>query len=126
MRKVSVPEWALLGLLALWTVGPAVAALAHAHQRGLLFAGPDGLYAPDQNQYFALIRQFGHHLLAANDYSVAAQQHVFFHPLLFVGGLLVRAGVSVQGAWFLLTPLAVAALFGGYLAYVRRTVAVPP
>jgi hypothetical protein len=122
VRKLSAPEWAVLAVVGLWAAGPAVAGLLHARHAGLVFAGPDGLYPPDQNQYFAMVREFGDHLLAGNDYSVGRPQRVFFHPLLFVAGLLVRAGVGVEAAWYALTPLAVAALFGGYLAYVRRTV----
>ena len=100
-----------------------MAAALYADHHGLVFAGPDGLYAPDMNQYLALVREFGDHVLAGNDYSVADPQRVFFHPLLFLGGLFVRAGVGVEAAWFALKPLAAGVLFGGYAAYIRRTVA---
>jgi hypothetical protein len=115
-------EYGLLALLALLGSLPLIAMLRHAAAADLVFGGADGPFAADQFQYMAWIREYGNHLLAANTLDVAPSDNVFFHPMFFVSGLGVRAGLSVELTFLLWKPVAIVLLFLGFRAYVRRFV----
>ena len=123
-RRAPAPwaEYGLLALLALYGTLPLVAMLRHAGAADVVFAGADGPFVADQFQYMTWIREYGDHLLAANTLDVAAGDRVFFHPMFFVSGLGVRAGLSVELTYLLWKPVAIAALFLAFRAYVWRFV----
>lgn len=112
---VALALWSLAGLgLQLWRV----------HADGGVFAGSDGPFAADQLQYLAWVREASEHGLVADRYDLASSHAAFLHPMLALSGAGVAAGLSVQFAYLLWKPVAVAVLFAGTLAYVRRN--VPP
>src|SRR5438874_6414715 len=87
---------------------------------GQLYTGADGPYAADTLQYLAWARDSGSHVLAANRFDLAPAGHVFMHPLFGISGLLWKAGVSLQLAYLLWKPIAVAALGIATVLYARR------
>jgi hypothetical protein len=114
-------ELAALAVLA----GLSLLVLAALLTKGRALTGADGLLASDQLQYFTWIRQAGEHWLAGNEYDLAPDNRVFLHPGFLLSGLLHQAtGLSVPLSYLLWKPVAVALLFWGILAYVRRL--LPP
>jgi hypothetical protein len=98
-----------------------VLVLAALLTKGRALTGADGLLAADQLQYFTWIRQAGEHVLAGNEYDMAPDHRVFLHPGFLLSGLLHQVvGISVPLSYLLWKPVAVALLFFGVLAYVRR------
>jgi hypothetical protein len=114
--RLSGPEWVLLGLLAAWTFVPLAFLLAD----GRTLTGADGVIGADQLQYLAWVRDAADHGLAANRFDLRAQTHDFAHPMFTLSGALVALGVSVQLAYLVWKPVAVAALALGAFAWVRR------
>ena len=126
MKGARLGEAGVLAVLVALGVGPLVAMLLHAAgDDGLVFAGADGPFAADQFQYFAWIREYASSLLADNDLDLAPSDRVFLHPMFLLSGLGVRLGLSVELAFQLWKPVAIAALFLGARAYVRRFVPEP-
>ena len=115
-------ELGVLAVLVALGVGPLLLMLRHAAATDLEFTGADGPFAGDQFQYFAWIREYSHSLLADNDLDLAPSDRVFLHPMFLLSGLGVRAGVSVDWAYLLWKPVAIAVLFVGARAYVTRFV----
>ena len=112
----------MLAVLVALGVGPLVLMLLHAAAEDLVFTGADGPFAGDQFQYFAWIREYSQSLLADNDLDLEPSDRVFLHPLFLLSGLGVRAGLSVELAYQLWKPVAIAVLFVGARAYVARFV----
>jgi hypothetical protein len=118
----------LAALLGLWSLAPLVVLLVHVgggeavgiHTAG--FNGADGLQVDDQLQYLAWARDAGEHVLIANPFDIKPDPHLFLDPALALSGLAWRLGLSLQLAYLLWKPLAVALLFWGFAAYVRRLV----
>jgi hypothetical protein len=126
LRRLSsgrAGELGVLATLACWSLIP-LALLLH-YSSGTLI-GVDGPIPADQLQYLAWARSAGGHILSANDFDLLPRTYVFLHPLFLSVGLLWRAGIDLAVAYLLFKPLAVAALFAGYLAYVRRLLASDP
>lgn len=121
-RLARWAEYGLLTVLALYGTLPLIAMLRHAAGADLVFGGADGPFVADQFQYMTWIREYGEHLLAANTLDVVPSDRVFFHPMFFLSGLGVRAGMSVELTYLLWKPAAIVALFVGFRAYVRRFV----
>jgi hypothetical protein len=96
-----------------WCLATLTYVLVRSELAGLTFAGPTAaLFPVDQLRYLAWIRQAGLHLLIADPYRVG-RPHVYLHPLFALSGLLWRAGISVQAAYLLWTPIALLALVWG-------------
>ncbi|HEX8066670.1 MAG TPA: hypothetical protein VF520_09115 [Thermoleophilaceae bacterium] len=115
-------ELAVLAALAAWSLVPLVSGLVHVWRFGGVLGGGDGVGVPDHYQYLAWIRAAGEHALVENRFDVADEPAVFLQPMWVVSGALWRLGLPVQAAFLAWKPVAVGVLFGGYLAYVRRTV----
>jgi hypothetical protein len=100
---------------------------ARAIHRGETMAGAvSPLAGGDQFRYFAWTRQAGDHLLFGNEFGPGDEGRSLLHPMFVLSGLAWRAGASVQLAYFLWMPLAIAVLWWGYAAYVRHTVEAGP
>ena len=118
--RAGVLDAAILAVLTLLAVAPLAAMLRHAELSDLVFTGADGPFAADQFQYMAWIRELGGGHLAANRLDTAPSERVFFHPMFALSGLAWAAGVSMALAYLMWKPVALAALFLGFRAYVRR------
>jgi hypothetical protein len=88
--------------------------------RGGYVAGADGFLVADPLQYLDWSRQAGEHVLIGNRYDLAPGPRSFLHPGLLVSGLAYRLGAAPAVAYLLWKPVAVAALFAGSLAWMRR------
>jgi hypothetical protein len=117
---------AVVTVAAAWTFVPLVALAQRAAAHGGVFTGSDGIGVADQFQYMAWIREAGEHGLIANPFDLAPDRAVFLHPLFAPSGLLWRLGVGVEWTLLLWAPVALAALAGGYAAYVRTRIDGPP
>lgn len=122
----AVPAWARdpalgVGLLAAgWSLATLTYVLVRSAIHGLTFAGPYGaLFPVDQLRYLAWIRNAGHHLLIADPYRAEAS-HVYLHPLFLLSGLLWRAGMSIQLAYLVWTPVALAVVVWGFARYAGQ------
>src|SRR5947209_1358051 len=104
----------------LWAPATLVFVLPRSAIHGLHFAGPYAAYfAGDQLRYLAWIREAGLHGLIADPFRAGAP-HVYLQPLFLISGLLWRAGLSIQLAYLLWTPVALGALIWGYASFTRR------
>jgi len=93
--------------------------------QGRPLSGVEGLFPPDQFQYFAWIREAAHHGLIGNRFDLTPGQRPFLHPGFGLSGLLhAVTGISVPLAYQAWKPLAVLLTFAGCLLYVRRL--LPP
>jgi hypothetical protein len=110
------PEAWLLAGFVLWSLLP-IPLLLPLHGT---FTGTYGLQVADQYQHMAFIRDAGEHLLASSRFDLAPDPHLFLHPLFVVSGLVWRAGGSIQLAFLVWLPVAIAVLFAGFALYVRR------
>jgi hypothetical protein len=113
---------ATLIVLVLWSVAPLAALLARNALRGGAFPGSDGLFVGDHLQYLAWIRDSGEQVLASTKYELVPSDPVFLHPMFLVSGIVWKLGASLQVSYLLWKPVAVAVLFVGFAAYVRRLV----
>jgi hypothetical protein len=109
-----------LGVL-LCLAGLSLGFLVWIFVRGGVFGGWEGYVVADQGQYLAWIREAGEHVLMANRFDMRPNSHVYLQPALLLSGLLYALGVSAPIAYLLWKPVAVAVLFAGSWAYVRRT-----
>jgi hypothetical protein len=113
-------ELSMFGAVAVFSVVPLAVLVRHAGAHDLVFSGVDGPFPADQFQYLSWVRQFGDHLLVANQFDIAASSRVFLHPMFLVSGLLSSLGVSTSLAYLLWKPVAVVLLCLGFRAYVTR------
>src|SRR2546423_733765 len=121
--RLGDPSVAVGALACVWCVASLGFVLIHAAVGGLTFAGPTAVYFPaDQLHYLAWIREAGRHGLIANPYQAGAAQ-LYLQPLFLISGLLWRAGLSVQAAYLVWTPLALIVLVWGYGRYTARFLA---
>jgi hypothetical protein len=105
--------------------GLSLAVLLPLLTRGRPLSGADGLFAADQLQYFAWIREASQHGLIGNRFDLAPGERVFLHPgFLLSGALSAVTGISVPLSYLLWKPVAIGVTFAGCLLYVRRL--VPP
>ena len=108
---------------AAWCVATLAFVLIHAAVNGLVFTGAYAGYFPgDQLRYLAWIREAGLHGLIADPYH-AGSVHDYLHPLFLISGLLWRAGLSIQAAYLVWTPVALAVLIWGYASFTGRFLA---
>ena len=108
--------------MALWALAPVAYVALRAAAHGGTFSGAWGLYPGDQALYLGFIRDAGEHVLISNRFDLAPTSHVYLQPMFLLSGLLWRAGVGIQLAYLVWLPAAVATLFAGFRAYVRRMV----
>ena len=92
---------------------------------GGTLTGATGIFAADQLQYLAWVRDLGTSLLARNSFDLAPSSHVFVEPVFALSGALVRLGVSPAWAYDLWLPVAAVALALAYRSYTHRLVAQP-
>jgi hypothetical protein len=117
------PVVAVCVLAAAWFLASLAFVLVHTTSGGLTFTGAYAVYFPsDQLRYLAWIREAGLHGLIADPYA-AGSAHLYLHPLLLISGLLWRAGLSVQAAYLVWTPLALGVLIWGYARFTARFLA---
>jgi hypothetical protein len=112
----------VLAALVIWSLVPLVVLLGGSGS----FSGAYGFQISDQMQYLAFVREAGDHGLISNLFDVRADPHVFLHPLFIFSGLAHRLGASVQLALLAWQPVAVAVLFVGFAAFVRRMLGRTP
>jgi hypothetical protein len=123
------PERGVLALLALWSLVPLAILFVQVGgglalgTGGRTFVGPDGPDVADQLQYIAWIREAGEHVLFSNRFDLASDPRLFLHPMFVLSGLAWKLGLSLPLTFLIWKPVAVLALFAGFAAYVRRTVA---
>jgi hypothetical protein len=115
-------EWILLALLAGWSLIPLAAGIVHLITDGGVLTGVDGGGVNDHFQYLAWVREAGEHALISNRFDVVDDPAVYLQPQWLIGGLVARLTGSEQLGFLLFKPVAVAALFLGFWAYVRRLV----
>jgi len=116
VTRLSRWDWGLVALLAAWTFAPLALLLAD----GRPLTGADGVIGADQLQYLAWIRDAADHGLAANLFDLRESPHDFAHPMFTASGGLVALGASVQLAYLLWKPVALAVALAGALAWARR------
>ena len=113
-----------LGAVALalaWSAVPVVLLAIHTIVHGGVLSGSDGpLAGADQLFYMDSIRQSGAHLLIADHFDLVIGHAVFLNPLYLLAGLVWRAGVPLQAAFWALKLLAAPALALGALALAAR------
>ena len=124
MRRpaLTAGELAVLLLLSAWALIPLAAGLAHVWSSDDVLTGVDGVGVIDHYQYLAWIREAGENGLIGNRFDVEDEPGVYLQPMWLVSGLLDRAGAGLALAFLLWKPVALLTLFGGFAAYVRRTV----
>ena len=122
-RRVGLDPFEAGCLVALIAVSLAV--MLPLAVQGRPLSGVEGLFPPDQFQYFAWIREAAHHGLIGNRFDLAPGHRPFLHPGFLLSGLLHDVtGVSIPLAFQLWKPLAILLTFFGCLLYVRRL--LPP
>jgi hypothetical protein len=124
-RGLTRGELLLLVALAGWSLIPTAAALVHLAQDGGSWTGVDGNSVTDHLQYLAWVREASEHVLISNRFDTAHDPAVYAQPMWALSGFVAALTGSVQLGYLLLKPIAVAVLFGGVWAYVRRTVDGP-
>jgi hypothetical protein len=94
--------------------------------RGRPLSGADGIFPPDQLQYFAWIREAADHGLIGNLFDLAPNHRVMLHPGFLVSGVVHDVtGISIPASYLLVwKPVAIVVTFVGCLLYVRRL--LPP
>jgi hypothetical protein len=106
--------------LLLWGLVPIAVALVHVLRHGGVITGSDAVLAgADQQQYMAMIRESGTHLLIANPFRLGVSSAVYLNPMYLISGLLWRAGVDLRLSLLLWTPVAAGLLARGVWGYVR-------
>lgn len=114
--------WALA--LLLWALVPLAVAVIHVLRHGGVITGTDAVLAgADQQQYMAMIREAGTHLLIGNPFRLGASSPVYLNPMYLISGLLWRAGVDLRLSLLLWAPVAAGLLARGTWSYVRRFLA---
>jgi hypothetical protein len=118
-------SWDVLAVAAfaaflLWALVPIAYLLGQAATSPRAFGGAQSIFPGDQYQYMSWIRGAGEHVLAGNGYDPTVGDRVFLHPMFGLSGAAWRAGLSLQLAFLLWVPVAVAVLALGFTAYVRR------
>jgi hypothetical protein len=101
--------------------GVSLAVMIPLSLQGRPLSGVEGLFPPDQFQYFAWIRDASQHGLVGNRFDLAPGPRPFLHPGFGLSGLLHGVtGISIPLAYQLWKPLAILVTFAGCLLYVRR------
>lgn len=120
LGRVDRSVLGVCALAACWCLATLVFAIGYAIVHGSVFEGPyAALFAGDQLRYLAWIRDAGVHGLIADPYRAGAP-HAYLQPLFVISGLLWRAGLSIQAAYLVWTPVALLTLIWGYASFTRR------
>jgi hypothetical protein len=100
----------------------SVCILAGLATRPLAMTGAESGVVADQLQYFAWIREAGESGVIRNVWDIDPDGTSYFvHPGFLVAGLIHQLGLSIPLAYQILwKPVAVAVVFFGFRAYVRR------
>jgi hypothetical protein len=110
-----------LAVVALSAV--AVSPLLPLSRIGLPLSGAFGIYAEDQLQYFAWIRDAAAHVVAGNRFDLAPGMRTFLQPAFALSALLHKtSGLSIPLSYLVWEPVAIVLVFLSVLAYVRRLV----
>ena len=119
-RRPRLDRFETAALLAF--AGLSLVVLAGLVLRPLTLTGAESEVTGDQLQYFGWIRSAAEHGVIHNLWDIdPAGRSYFVHPGFLISGLLHRAGLDVIWAYQLLwKPVAIAVVFTGFLAYVRR------
>jgi hypothetical protein len=110
---------ALFGALSLWMVALSVWQVARA---GAIWSGVDGVFAQDQMQYLAWIRDASRHGLSSNLFVIEPRPHDYLQPAIAISAGLTALGVAPWLALLFWKPVAVVAIFLAIRALVHRTV----
>lgn len=121
-RRLDAVEALVLAVLAALAFAVLGGLVLRVWLRGDLVTGADGFLVADPLQYLDWSRQAGEHGLIENRHDLAGGPRAFLHPGLLVSGLLHRLGAGPALAYLAWKPVAVAVLFAGTLAWVRRIV----
>jgi hypothetical protein len=121
-EAVTLGLWALWGLLPLAILFGSLSGGLEIGSHGRTFTGADQFDVADQLQYMAWAREAGQHWLSSNRFDLVPDPRLFLHPLWLLSGLAWKAGVSLQVAFLAWRPIALAIVFAGFAAYVRRMV----
>lgn len=85
------------------------------------WTGGWGLFPGDQLAYYAWIRQYPDHLLAADLFDPSRAHYSFLHPGFFISGVVGEAtGLAIPLCYLLWQPVAIAIAGWGCLKYTRR------
>jgi hypothetical protein len=122
LRELVERSWVLwAGVLVLWALVPVAVAVIHVLRHGGVITGTDAVLAgADQQQYMAMIREAGTHLLIGNPFRLGASSPVYLDPMYLISGVLWRLGVDLRLSLLLWTPVAAGLLARGVWGYVRR------
>ncbi len=115
-------ELALLGLFVAISVFILATDLITAATHNVDWTGTDGLFAPDQMQYLAWVRDASQHFLASNLFVLQATPHDYVQPVITISGGIAALGVAPWLALLLWKPVAVLGGVFAVRAYVRRMV----
>lgn len=115
----EVAVFAAFVLVSLWVLAVDLFQVV-AH--GRVWTGTDGVYLVDQAQYLAWIQSASHHLLSSNLFVLRGTPADYFQPAVAISGGLTALGVAPWLSLMLWKPVAVVVAFGGFDAFIRRTV----
>ncbi len=105
-----------------WSLIPLVVAIQHLVAEGGVWSGVYGGGVIDHFDYLSWVREAGEHVAISNRFDVADDPAIYVQPQWIVGGLIWKLTGSVQLGFLVFQPVAVAVLFLGFAAYVRRLV----
>src|SRR3954453_18278883 len=110
-----------LGTIALvWSFVPFADLAVRAQRSAAVLTGADGYFAGDQLQYMMWIRDAAAHGASGDLFDVTPHGRVFTTPVVPGGAVLFPAPRSIQFAYLVWKPIAVAALLAGAVLYTRR------
>ncbi|MBV9748540.1 MAG: hypothetical protein JO157_06990 [Acetobacteraceae bacterium] len=114
-------ELAALGVFALLSLWVLALDLWQVIAHGQVWTGTDGVYIVDQLQYLAWIQSTAQHGLAANLFVLRDTPADYFMPAVTISGLLVKLGMPAWLSLLLWKPVALAATFFGFRAYIHAS-----
>ncbi len=115
------PALPAVGPALAWATVPVLLLAYHVVVHGGVLSGSDGpLAGADQLFYMDSVRQSGMHLLIADHFDLVLGRAVFLHPLYLLGGLMWRAGLSLQASFWALQLLGAVAVAVGAAALGAR------
>ncbi len=118
LDRVELGVLVAFSALSMWVIALD---LWHAAHDGQVWTGTDGVYIVDQLQYLAWIKSTALHGLVANLYVLRDTPADYFQPAVFISAGLVRLGVPATISLLIWKPVAVAAIFFGFRAYIHRS-----
>jgi hypothetical protein len=122
-RRLDWFEASALALFGLLSLSVLALDLWQVVVHGRVWTGTDGVYAADQLQYVAWIRDAAAHGLASNLFVLHPTPSDYFQPAITISGGLTALGVPSWLSFLLWKPVAVVAFFFAVRAYVGRSLA---